>query len=139
MILSVYEVRGKGPETYVGFTGDPKVRWKCHKQCARNGDPAPLYVAMRERGMDSFSLRIISRHRSRRTALLAENREIARRFIRAEPLFNRYIDWCTVWGMCGRKYRSVLTPGAVYGAVADREPLSSVLFRSMKQKKVKAQ
>lgn len=139
MIFSVYEVRGEGPETYVGFTCDTGMRWKCHKQCARSGDPAPLCVAMRERGIESFSLRSISRHRSRHTAMRAEKREIARRFIREEPLFNRYIDWCAVWVMCGRTYRAALTPGTVMGAIADRETLSSVLIRVQSQKKDRPQ
>jgi group I intron endonuclease len=58
---------------YVGKTNDPKVRWRAHKNNARNHALRwPLYAAMRKYGVDAFNFHVVAEYDTEESALSME-------------------------------------------------------------------
>ncbi len=70
----IYKITNKlNGNFYIGYTNNPKRRWKDHKQCAKSGEASRFYNAVRKYGNDQFTFEVIEELPS---AEAAKNREI---------------------------------------------------------------
>lgn len=81
----IYKITNKiNRKVYIGFTKDPKRRWKQHKIESKKVK-RPLYVSMRKHGVENFQFEIIYESDDRKHTLL----EMEPHFIREYNSYNK--------------------------------------------------